>query len=117
MSGDREATSEQSLSVHEGADYKEVYLSGYEPMAQNLTWSSKGESSAHSLAKEEEEGDENECKQEEGEEEEDHGEGDRAVGEVEDDDHRPFIVPLIWTVDDFYPTMLLKVFNNLYNRF
>lgn len=36
---------------------------------------------------------------------------------MEDDGHRPFILPLIWTVNDFYLTMLLKVFNDLYTHF
>ena len=84
-------------------------------------WPSTWKLSAHSLAKEEEEEDEEdegECDQEDdGEEGEDHGEWDGVVGEVEDDGHRPFILPLIWKVNDFYPTMSLKVFNNLRTRF
>ena len=63
----------------------------------------------------EEEGeDEEESDSDEGE---DHREGDGAVGEVECGGHRPFILPLIWTVNDFYPIMSLKVFNNLCNRY
>ena len=54
MSGDREATSEQSLSVCKGASYDEIYLSGHEPM-KDLTWSLEREPSAHSLIGEEEE--------------------------------------------------------------
>ena len=36
MSGDREATSEKSSSVREGAGYDKVYLSGHEPV-EDLT--------------------------------------------------------------------------------
>ena len=88
----------------------------------------------HSLIKEEEEkyeGDEEEGEEEdkdgekgEGEEEEgdndeeeNHGEGDGAIGQVDRGNHRPFILPLIRTVNDFNPTMSLKVFNNLRNRY
>lgn len=38
MSGDREAISEQSLLVHEGASYFEVYFSGRE-LEEDLIWS------------------------------------------------------------------------------
>ena len=121
MSSDREAMSEQSSLVHEGASYDEVYPLGHEPMAEDLTWSPKREPFTHFLAeeeKEEEEKDEDECEQEDDDEEgKDHGEGDKAVGEEEDDVHRPFILLLIWTINDFYPTMSLKVFNNLLTRF
>ena len=88
----------------------------------------------HSLIKEEEEkyeGDEEEGEEEdkdgekgEGEEEEgdgdegeNHREGDGAIGQVDRGSHRPFILPLIRTVNDFNPTMSLKVFNNLRNRY
>ena len=44
-----------------------------------------------------------------------HGEGDEVVGQVDGCGHRPFILPLIWTMNDFYPTMSLKVFNTLHD--
>ena len=47
MSGDREATSEQSSSVHKGAGYNEVYPSVHGP-EEGLSWSSKREPFAHS---------------------------------------------------------------------
>ena len=73
MSGDREATSEQSSSVCEGASYDEVNLSGCELM-EDLTWSPKREPSAHSFTEEEkkeyEGGEEEEVNEEEEKEEE-----------------------------------------------
>ena len=54
MSGDREATSEQSSSICEGTGYDEVYSSGHGPK-EGLTQSPERESSAHSLDDEEEE--------------------------------------------------------------
>ena len=62
--------------------------------------------------------------------EEDEGErrendGDNNVGDEEaldstsgapEDDH-PFILPKIWTVNDFLPTMLDKVFKTLRDRY
>lgn len=54
MFGDREARSEQSSSVHEGAGYDEVYPLGCEPV-KDLTWSPKREPFAHSSTNEEEE--------------------------------------------------------------
>ena len=53
MSGDREATSEQSSSVYDGAGYDEVYPLGYRP-EEGSSWSSEREPSAHSLVDEEE---------------------------------------------------------------
>ena len=47
MSGDREATSEQSSSICEGVGYDEVYPSGRGP-DEGLTWSPEREPSAHS---------------------------------------------------------------------
>lgn len=43
--------------------------------------------------------------------------GDGTVGKASGGVHRPFILPSIWTVNDFYPTMSLKVFNTLYDHF
>ena len=54
MLGDREVTSEQSLSIRKGAGYDEVYPLRHQPM-EDLKWSPEREPSAHSLAGEEEE--------------------------------------------------------------
>ena len=120
MSSDREAMSEQLSLVHESTSYDEVYLPSHEPM-EDLTWPPEKEPFAHSLTEEEEEKDEeyeDEYDQEDdGEEGKDHGEGDGGVGEVEGEGQRPFILPLIWTVNDFYLTMSLKVFNTLHARY
>ena len=40
-----------------------------------------------------------------------------VVGEVEGEGHRPFILPFIWTMIEFYLTMSLKVFNTLHARY
>ena len=64
MSGDREATSEQSSSVHEGAGYNEVYPLGYRP-EDGSSWSSEREPSAHSFVDEEEDYDEEEVEEKE----------------------------------------------------
>ena len=128
MSSDREVTSEQLPSVCEGTGYNEIYLSRCEPV-EDLTWSLEREPSAHSLAKKEEEYEEDEEKGEEkgceGEEEEEEGEcdeegqakGDGVMGQIDDSGHKPFILPLIWTVNDFYPTMSQKVFDTLCNHY
>lgn len=125
MSSDTEVKSEQSSLVREGVGYDEVYPSRREPN-KDVTWSPKRESSTHSPTEEEDEEykeDEDEEGEEEGyeeEEEEAYGEGekeedeeglDRAVGQVDDNGPRPFILPLIWTVNDFYPSMSQEVFN------
>ena len=125
MLGGREATSEQSSSIREGADYDEVYSSGREP-DEDLSWSPTRELSTHSPAKEEEG-----CNEEEGNVEREEGddkkggddkEGNESDGGSEQYDEgsvswvdnsgtRPFILPSIWTVNDFYPTMTRKVSN------
>ena len=125
MLGDREVTSEQLSSLHEGVGYDEVYLLECEPN-ESLSWSPEREPSAYSPTegekKEYEEDEEGECdKGDEGEDEEeeeksDKGsqkESDRLVGQVESSGTRPFILPKIWTVNDFYSTMSQKVFNTL----
>ena len=67
----------------------------------------------------------------EGEDENDKGEEERENDGEEDDgdeetlegtsrspgDDRPFILPKIWTVNDFLPTKSVKVFNILRNRY
>ena len=84
----REATSEQS-SVCEGAGYDEVFQLGNEPK-EGLSWSSKRETSAHSLDKEVESCDGEEGKEQavdkgkdEGDEEGEEGENDGDEGEVD----------------------------------
>ena len=129
MSGDREATSKQSSSVREGAGYDEVYPSGHVPV-KDLTWSLEREPYAHSPNEEEEEYEDDEEgerevdegeKEEEGDEEEgeeeDRAEGDEAVAQTDGRGHRKFIFPLIWTMNDFYPTMSQKIFDTLPDRY
>ena len=56
--------------------------------------------------------------EEEGEEEEMDDEGDEErVSQVDSDGPRPFILPLIWTVNDFYPTISPNVFKKLRDCF
>ena len=58
-----------------------------------------------------------------GEDDEDEGESDRgaSVGgsskSLGDDHTRPFILPAIWTVNDFKLTLTIKIFNNLRDRY
>lgn len=52
----------------------------------------------------EEEKEEGEGKEEE-DDQEGKEEGDEVVGQVDDNGPRRFILPLIWTVNDFYPNM------------
>ena len=94
-------------------------------------WSQERESSSHSLAEEEEEEyEEDEERKEEsdeeeegevegkGEEDDNEEEDDKEVaGQVDDNGSRPFILPLIWKVNDFYPTMSPNIFNKLCDRF
>ena len=39
-----------------------------------------------------------------------------SVSRVDSSGTRPFILPSIWTVNNFYPTMTRKVFNTLHDR-
>ena len=120
-------TSEQSSSVREGTGYDEVYPSRRE-LEEDLSWSLAGEPFAYSPIEEEEGCDEEkgDVKGEEGDDEEggydDEGnESDRGseqydeglVSRVNSSGTRPFILPSIWTVNDFYPTMTRKFFNTL----
>ena len=134
MSGDREAMSEHSSSVREVAGYVEVYPLGCQ-LEDDVTQSPKREPSVHSATEEEEEeyekdeegeeeGDKDEEEEVEGErEEEEDDEGgdeedlDKAVGQVNSSGPRPFILPLIWMVNDFYPIMSPQVFNKLCDHF
>jgi len=139
MSGDSEVTSEQSLG-HEEAGYDEVFPSGH-GLEEGLSWSSDREPSAHSPVDKEEDYDGEEVEEREGDKDEfDEGEGENeGVLEGEDDKDedesdrgasvegssgspgdghtRPFILPAIWTVNDFKPTMKTKIFNNLRDRY
>ena len=118
----RETTSEQS-SVSDGAGYDEVFPSGHEPK-EGFFWLSKRETSAQSS--------DEELESYKGEDEgvmsneEDEGEGRESDGDNNDGDEEaldsnpgalgddcPFILPKIWTVNDFLPTMLDKVFKSL----
>ena len=53
------------------------------------------------------------------EESEGNDEGDNEEVECQEvgDSSRPFILPLIWTVNDFYPTISPNVFNKLCDHF
>lgn len=129
MSGGKEATSEQSSSVGEGVGYEEVYPSGCGP-EEGLSWSPKREPSTQSPNQGEEEGyegvegenDEGEDGEErEGKEEEENDEGsheksDKLTNQSEGKGGRPFILPKIWTMNDFYLTMSQKVFHTLCGR-
>ena len=140
MSGDRETTSEQSSSIHDGAGYDKVYPLGYRP-EEGSSWSSEREPSAHSLVDEEEDYDGEEVEEREvnengynegegenegeyeGEDDEDESEGDEralkggSLGSSRDGHTCPFILPAIWTVNDFKPMMTTNIFKNLRDRY
>ena len=120
------------LSVCEGAGYDQVYPLGREP-EEDLTWSLTREPSAHSSVEGEKGYEEDEEGDVEGEEEDDEEGGgdddkgdesdrgsekynDGSVSQVDSSGTRPFILPSIWTVNDFYLSMTRKVFNTLYDR-
>ena len=137
MSIDREVMSEQ-LSVREGTGYNKVFSSGHEP-DEGLSWSSKRESSTHSPddegesydgeevedveGGEDEYGEGEEDEEYKGEDDEDEGEGDETAPEGGDlespkDSHtRPFILPKMWTINDFKPMMTTNIFKNLRNHY
>ena len=135
----REATSEQS-SVREGVGYDEVFQLSHEP-EEGFSWSSEIETSAHSPDNEVESYDEGEGEEEEREEGEDEGdeggedkeyrgEDDGNEGEVDgsaseggslgsprDGHTHPFILPKMWTVNDFKQKMTVNIFKNLWDRY
>ena len=137
MSGHREVMSEQSL-VREGAGYDKVFPLGHEP-EKGFSWSSERELLAYSLDDEGEsydgeevegvEGGEDKCgegeedEEYEGEDDGDEGEGDETdpvEGDLESpkDGHTcPFILPKMWTVNDFKPTMTTNIFKKLRDRY
>ena len=116
----REVTSEQ-LSVREGAGYDKVFQSGHEP-EEGLSLSSERETTARSS---DDEADSHDREVEKGgsdievEDDEDEGVASKE-GSSGSDEHghtRPFILPKIWTVNDFMPTMTKKVFKELRDRY
>ena len=129
MSGGREVTSEQSSLICEGVSYDQVYPLGCE-LEEDLTWSPARESSAYSFFEGEEgyeEDEEGDVEGEKGDDEEGGGDDDKgdesdggsekynggSVSRVDSSGNRPFILPSIWMVNDFYSTMTRKVFNTL----
>ena len=69
---------------------------------------------------EDNEGEEGEVGESEKEEESDEGsqeESDELVSQVDGSGSRPFILPKIWTVNDFYSSMSQKVFNTLHDHY
>lgn len=81
MLSDKEAMSEQSLSIREGEGYDEVYPSRYDPK-EDVSWSPEREPSAHSPSEEEEEW----YEENEGEEKGDEDEEGEEMGEEENDE-------------------------------
>ena len=79
--------------------------------------------SAHTSNEEVESYDEGESEEKEREEGKDKGEVDRRASEErssrspEDGYTRPFILPKIWTVNHFKPTMMANIFKNLRDRY
>ena len=118
----------EQLSVCEGAGYDKVFQSGHKPK-EGFSQSSEKETSAYSYSLDngvESYGGESEEEREEGDEggeerEDDWDEGEvdgRAFGEGSSrsprDGHiRPFILPKMWTVNDFKPMMTTNIFKNL----
>ena len=122
MLGHNEAMSDQSL-VREGVGYDEVFPSGHRP-EEDLSWSSEREPSAISPVDEKEDFDGDEVEEREGgeddEDEDESGKGASVKGSSGSpgDGHTcPFILPAIWTVNDFKSTMMTKIFNNLRDRY
>ena len=122
------------MLAREGAGYDKVFQSGY-GLEEGLSWSLEKELSARSLVDEEEFLDRDEVEEREGNED-DEGEGgnegeleveddkyedeseggafmERSLGSLGDGHTRPFILPEIWTINDFKPMMTTKIFNNL----
>lgn len=130
----REMMSEQSL-VRKGVGYDEVFQSGHE-LDEGLSLSLEREASAHSPNEEVESCDveegevevdegEDECDErgQEGEDDGDEGENDGRTLEggssrSPGDGHtHPFILPKMWTVNDFKQMMTANIFKNLRDRY
>ena len=112
----REATSEQS-SVREGAGYDEVFQ--WKVMMKRKVRKKKEKRVWMRV----DEGGEDEEHRGEDDEDEDEGKGDERAseggssGNPGDGHTRPFILPKIWTVNDFKPTMTTNIFKNLRDCF
>lgn len=116
MSGYREATSDCSL-VRLDADDDKVRPSGHDPLTEYLTGFQERELSAHFLKGVEKEGEGEEDEGgEEGGEEKGRGEEVEAFSSL-NDDYRPFILPKIWSVNDFLSKMSDEVLGRLCPRF
>ena len=136
----KEVTSEQSL-VCEGVGYDEVFQIGHMP-EEGLSWSLERETLGQSPDEEvescvgeggeEEEIDEGEDEGDEEEEEEgdaeaedrrDEGGADErtleagSLGSLRDGHARPFILPKMWTINDFLLMMTVNIFKNLRDRY
>ena len=109
------------MSVREGAGYDEVFQSGHEP-EEGLSLSSERETTARSSDDEAESHDrEVEKGGSDVEVEDDEDEGmaykEGSLGSDEHGHTRPFILPKIWTINDFMPTITKKVFKELRDRY
>ena len=129
----REAISEQS-SIREGAGYEEVFQTRQEP-EEGHSWSSERETSTRSpdedgdyIGEEDEEeinegevDGEDEIKDDgvmKGDGDEDDADGwTPEVGSSVNPHVRPFILPQMWTVNDFLPKMMSKIFKHLRDCF
>ena len=133
----RKVISEQS-SVHEKASYDEVFQTGHEP-EEGHSWSSERDTLARFPDEDGDnyirEGDEEEIDEGDvnGEGEVEGDEGMEGEGDENDMDERtlevgssgspgsghahPFILPQMWTVNDFLSKMTTNIFKNLRDRF
>ena len=136
----KEVTSEQSL-VCEGVGYDEVFQIGHMP-EEGLSWSLERETLGQSPDEEvesyvgeggeeeeidegedegdEEEEDEGDAKEEDGRDE--GGADERtleagSLGSLRDGHARPFILPKMWTINDFLLMMTVNIFKNLRDRY
>ena len=122
------------MSSRQSVRERATTRSSKQVMSLSLSWTLERETSAYSLDEEVEscvgEGGEEE-EMDEGEDEGDEGEED--VGDEGDADERtlkagssrspgdgharPFILPKMWTVNDFLPMMTVNIFKNLRDRY
>ena len=105
-------------SIHQGASLRKISLclqkgnrSLYDDEENNEI-----EDEGDIKGDEYDEGDEGEENKEDEEDEGNQSEGVESVGQ-EDGGAHPFILLLIWTVNDFYPKITDKVFNTLQDRY
>ena len=98
------------------AGYIKVFQTGHEPK-KGLSWSSKRETLAYSPDKGKVEGDEEE------DDDRDEGDADERTLEVGSSGipgsghARLFILPQMWTVNDFLLKMMVNIFKNLRDRY